>query len=333
MNVLIDRVISRKLVPFYNTKLLLLIIIVSLIVANKTFAQNEKSEYYNQIEKKYKKLKDSLARVYRLIPAVSSVMVNHKQFEVNFFNSLISANRYRDANMHLNSLNARETYFYSTVQLTCGVSKNARFNVGIDINSVFGRIDQDENSSLFKVFNSDIEGNSRYARSITSVSSRIRWRPLKNNYKFVVQSSLNFPTGISIEKQSVLGYSQVYFVSQFLYNQPLSKRLFLFPQLSFQYGFKNNQAASVYYLPLSLYLSYLVPQKTILFVLTNYVPIFSKENNFRYNSFTLQLGGGVQYQFSPYFLVNAYYANNINGKNYGDFESYNLGFRYITTHH
>jgi len=186
---------------------------------------------------------------------------------------------------------------------------------------------------LFKVFNSDVEGNSKYARSVTSVSSRIRWRPLKNNYNFTVQSSVNFPTGVSTDKQSILGLSQVYFITQFLYNQPLSKRLFFFPQLSFQYGFKNNNASSVFYVPMSVYLSYLVPKKTILFALANYVPIFSKQNNTSYNSCTLQLGGGIQYQFSHHFLVNAYYANNITGKNYGDFESYNLSFRYITIHH
>jgi len=328
-----SKVIKYRRVINFGLKSLLLLIGVFYCSANKSFGQNEASDHYNQLEEKYERLRDSVSRLYPLIPAVSSVMLNNKQLEINFFNSLITANRYRDENWDLNSIHARETYFYNTIQLTYGISKKARLNVGIDVNSVFGRIDQDENSSLFKVFNSDVEGNSKYARSVTSVSSRIRWRPLKNNYNFTVQSSVNFPTGVSTDKQSILGLSQVYFITQFLYNQPLSKRLFFFPQLSFQYGFKNNNASSVFYVPMSVYLSYLVPKKTILFALANYVPIFSKQNNTSYNSCTLQLGGGIQYQFSHHFLVNAYYANNITGKNYGDFESYNLSFRYITIHH
>src|SRR6185437_6286184 len=142
-----SKIISSKLVIHINKKLLLLIIVILLIIANKSVAQNEKPDKYQQLEKKYERLKDSVAHLYALVPAVSSIMVNNRQLEINFFNSMISAYKYRDENGDLTSINFRQTYFYNTIQLTYGVSKNARFNVGMDVNSVFGRIDQDVNSS------------------------------------------------------------------------------------------------------------------------------------------------------------------------------------------
>jgi hypothetical protein len=298
-------------------------------------AQDKKTEaddHYKKLEEKYKRLKDSLA-LTPFVPAVSSVIINYQQIEVNFFTSLISTNKYRDDHGQLLDINARQTYLYNTVQVNYGVSKNARLNVGLNINSIFGRIDQDKNSSPFKVFGSDAMGNSRYARAITAIGPRVGWRPFKNNYNFTVQSSFSFPAFVSTEDENILGRRQIYFLAQFLYNQPLSKRLFLFSQLSTQYGFERDNAPAVFYTPVSVYLSYLIPRKTILFALFNYVPVFTKNDSWTYNRYITQVGGGVQYQISRHFLINTYYAANIKGKNYPDFDSYNISLRYISLKH
>ena len=298
-------------------------------MATNSLAQNTESNHYQHLEEKYEILKDSVASLHPLIPAVSSVIIRYHQLEINFFNSLITTNRFRDNNGDLKSLNARETYFYNTLQLTYGISKKDNFNIGIDLNSAMGRIDQDINSSVFKVFNSTVQGNSKYARAVTSISTRVRWRPFKKIYNFTVQASANFPTNLSPSRQIVLGPNRIYLITQLLYNQPLSKRLFLFSQLSFQYGFSNKDVQPISYLPVSTYLSYLLPKKTILFALANYVPIFSKQNSRNY-IYTFQLGGGFQYQISQKVLINLYYSNDISGKNYGDFNSYNLSLRFLT---
>jgi hypothetical protein len=286
-------------------------------------------DHLTELEEKYRKSKDSSALLHPFIPAVSSVMLNKKQIEINFFSSLSTTNKYRDDKSDLNELEFRQTYLFNTLQFTYGISKNAKFNIGFDINSATGRIDEDRNSSMFKIFTSHTEGNSKYARAITSIAPRIRWRPLKKNYKFTIQSSFIFPTSVSAEKQNILGRSQVYFLTQFLYNQPLNKRTFLFSQLSLQYGFKNDQAPAILYSPISVYLSYFIPRKTVLFVLINYIPLLSKENN----RYTFQLGGGLQYQISRLFLINCSYANDITGKNYPDFTSYNISLRFATHQH
>jgi opacity protein-like surface antigen len=312
-------------------KTCIVIIFILHICTPSILAQEKDStDLYLQLEEKYQRLKDSVSRLSPFIPAVSSVLVNHRQLEANFFASIISANNYRDDDGYPGDLNARQTYLYRTLQATYGVSRNARFNVGLDVNIIMGRIDQDRNSSMFKVFDTDVEGASKHARAITSVAPRIRWRPLKRNYNFTIQSSLSFPTGISREKQQVLGYSQIFLASQFLYNQPLSQRLFLFSQLGLQYGFERDNAPAAFFSPVSLYMSYLIPRKTIPFILFNYIPMFSKDNSWSYSRYTMQVGGGLQYQITRQLLVNGFYANDIKGKNYPDFNTYSLSVRYVT---
>lgn len=292
--------------------------------------KNEKLENrYHQLLEQTQRLKDSLSLLHPLVPAVSSVLLKNNQIEINLFNSLITANEFRDGNGHLTALNTRQSYLYNSLQFTYGLSKKARFNMGLDINSIAGRIDGDRNSSLFKVFHSKVEGNNKYARAFTSIGPRIRWRPFNKDYRFTLQSSIIFPTLGKEEKKEVLGQNQLFFLNQLLYNQPLSKRLFLFTQLGVQYGFKNDNAASMIVSPVSGYLSYIIPKKTILFALINYIPVFKKEASWDYTAYTTQLGGGLQYYITKNFLTNLFYANDISGKNYQDFDSYNISLRYV----
>lgn len=293
-------------------------------VASYTLGQNEKDkgEHYRKLEDKYQQLKDSL--IYNsFTPAVSSVMLKKGQTEINLFNTVMSANRYRDDNADLSDISFRDTYLYNTLQVNYGVSVNERLNFGLSIGSATRRIDQDRNSSMFKIFNSSARGNSQYASAITAITPRIRWRPLKRNYNFTMLGGISIPTSVSTKKQNILGQGQVNLMTQFLYNQPLNERLFLFSQLSLQYGFRRANTPAVFYSPLSAYFSYFLPRKTIVFALLNYIPILTNENN----RYTFQGGGGIQYQISRIVLINGYYTNDLVGRNYGDFNSYSLSLR------
>jgi len=295
-----------------------------------SFGQDSTSQStgYKKFEEEYKRYRDS-ADKYALVPAVSMSLIGNREVEINLFNSLLTANKYwNDAHDRID-LNARATYLYNTLQVTYGVSKDFRFNIGIDINAVTGRIDADPNSSMFQIFNSSTSGNSRYAGALASIAPRIRWRPIKKNYKFTIQASVSIPTVQTDNKKNVLGQNQFYFSSQFLYNQPLAKRLFLFSQLDIQYGFKNSKMPQVLYTPLSFYLSYLLPKKTVLFTLARYLPIIRESTSWKYDGYTFQAGGGVQYSFNKAFLLNAFYAGTVYGRNYGNYQNYNLGLRYL----
>lgn len=287
-------------------------------------------DHYQILENRYQHLKDSFRVTHPFVPAVSSVILKYKQTELNFFTSLISANRYITDAGSLIDIAVKQIYLYNTYQITYGLSANRRFNIGLDLNTMAGRIDNDRNSSIFKIFNSSISGNNKYAFAITSIAPRIRWKPFKNNYKFTIQSSVSLPTSVSNEKQSVLGSNQIYFLSQFLYNYPLNNRLFMFSQVSLQYGFQRTKMSAIFYTPVSIYLSYYIPKKIILFTLLNYVPVFINQDKWAYSRYALQPGVGLQYQVSKQILINAYYARVIAGKNYPAIAGYNICMRVIT---
>ncbi|TKK64481.1 hypothetical protein FC093_22500 [Ilyomonas limi] len=294
-----------------------------------SYCQNiseDSNSHYHQLEQQYKILKDSSALLHPFVPAVSSVMLRNAQIEINLFNSLLSATKYRDENGDLKNIEARQTYLFNTLQLTYGLSKKSNLNIGVDINYATGRIDEDENSSIFKIFNSGVAGNSRYATGITSIVPRVRWRPIRRNYNFIIQNGVSIPKSLPLEKQTILGWNQVYLFSQFFYNQPLNKTLFLFSQLNVQYGFKTDKTTAIFYTPVAVYLAYLIPKKTVLFALTDYIPIFSNGNT----SYTFQLGGGAQYQISKQLLANIYCTKDVMGKSYPDFSSYTISLRYTT---
>lgn len=291
--------------------------------------KDEAKDGYKRLESRYEYLKDSLSKSFQFVPAVSSVILENGQFEIIYFSSILTANKFRNDNGSLGELDVRSTYFYNTVQLTYGFSKNGKWNIGLDINSISARIDDDKNSSMFKVFGTEEVGNSHYARAINSFGPRLRWNPFRRTKLLTLQSSLLFPTSVSVEKQEVLGQNQIYFLTQLLYNKPLTERLFLFSQLGLQYGFEREDVFAKFYPTMASYVSYFIPKKTILFLLLNYTPIFINDENWNYAAGTFQVGGGVQYQISKNFLINAYYSNSIAGSNYQDFDGYTLSLRFL----
>lgn len=305
------------------------LIFILQVVVWYSFGQEEtKPIGQDKFENQYKKLKDSAQ--YTFTPAVSSVLLAHKQIEFNIFSALTTANQYRDTDGALMPINARQSYLYTVLQATYGTSKNGRLNVGIDLNTIIGRLDQDANSSLFKVFDPSVTGNSRYATAVSAITPRLRWRPLKNNYHFTIQTGF----GISIftpsgKQRNVIGPNPNYILGQALYNFPVTSRLFLFSQAGFQYSFSKDDAPETVYTPIAVFISYFIPKKTIPFVSLNYVSGFANDNRWAYKSYTLQVGAGVQYQFSRKWLVNNYYSTTIDGKNSVESNSYNLSIRFL----
>jgi opacity protein-like surface antigen len=301
----------------------------AVIAVNGQDEVGKKNDSYNQLVQKYEEMKDSLSNLNLLIPAVSSVMMNKNQLEINLFNTLLSATKSRNSNGELFELNARSTYLFNIVQLNYGISKNARWNVGMDFNLTSARIDS-KTSSMFKVFGSDDSGTGRFARAITSIGPRVRWKPFMKNYRFTVQSGLLLPVMNNPEKTYLLGENQVYLQSQMLYNFTVSERVFIFSQLGFQHGFKTNDTSAKFFPSLTGYGGYYLPRNLIVFSLLNYTPFYMKDNNWNYFASALQLGGGVQYRLSENLLINGYYTNYIGGTSYPNFNSYSIGLRYVT---
>jgi hypothetical protein len=291
--------------------------------------KTEDSDSYGQLVKRYNEMRDSLSKVNPLLPAVSSVMMNKNQIEVGLFNTILSATTARNSNGELYDLNARSTYLYNTLQLIYGISENARWNLGLDLNLTSVRLDE-SNSSVFKVFSSKTHGNSQFARAISSIGPKVRWKPIQDNYRLTLQSGLLFPVVNNADNKYLLGENQVFFQTQLLHNIHLDDRIFIFSQLGFQYGIKDENVSSKFYPALTGYCIYFIPRKTVFFALINYSPFFMNETNWEHFANALQIGGGVQYQISKNILINGYYTHYIWGTSFPVFSSYTIGLRIVT---
>src|SRR5680860_1501204 len=122
----------------------------------------------NKMEEKYLELKDSLSQFQPLIPAVSSVIIDHNQVEINFFNSLISSNSFRNMEGMTENLPFRQTYFYNSLQVTYGISKD-NLNLGFDLNTTSARIDYNRESSFLHIFLPNQGINRSSGLTITSI--------------------------------------------------------------------------------------------------------------------------------------------------------------------
>lgn len=280
-----------------------------------------------KMEEKYQALKDSLSQFPQLIPAVSSIIIGHKQIEINFFNSLITANKYRTKGGIAENSTFRQTYFYNGLQITYGLPKD-NLNIGLDVNTTSAMIDYNRENSYFKIFLPYQEPNRSSGLTVTSIGPRVRWRPFTNNYRFIIQGNVLFPTYGNSSSKNLLGQEQTYISTQIFYSQPLYKKLFLFSQTGVQYGFKNNLGPSVLLIPITGYLCYLVFPKTVLFGLASHNQLLSRNIQYKVSN-TTQAGLGLQYQFSNRYFFNVYYASEIAGKNYNIFDNYSLSIRVL----
>lgn len=311
-----------------NSKIL---VIAFCFISIVTFGQNENIsdtiKNSNNIDQKFRELKDSLSRYRQLIPAVSSIVVNKGEIELIIYSSLAYASSFRNDLGERDDLPFVQSYFQNGIQATYGVIKD-RFNLGFDINT--GLVDIDNNATKFpsSLFRKKEYPDLSTGLILTSIGPRVRWRPFRKNYNFVLQASTLFPTYGNSDYKYLFGTDQIFANAQLFYNLPITKNLFLFSQFGVQYGIKNNQSSEIFVFPISIFLSYLVTPKTILFSFGNFVQIRSNESIFK-NSGTTQIGFGTQHQFSKKYVINAYYAKEVSGKNFYTYDNVSLSIRIL----
>ncbi|REG92866.1 transporter family protein [Algoriphagus antarcticus] len=281
----------------------------------------------DKIEQKYSVLKDSIAKYRQLIPAVSSIVINSGEIEIVFFSSLAYAGSFRNDLGNNDDLPFLQTYLQNGLQATYGI-KSDRLNLGLDINTGLVDIDNNANNFPSSIFRKKEYPDISTGLTVTSIGPRMRWRPFLKNYNLVIQVSTWFPTYGKSDYSYLFGLEQVYANAQIFYNQPITKKLFLFSQIGMQYGINNKKSSNIYIFPFSLFLSYLATQKVIFFGFGNHVQIRSNESIFK-NAGTTQLGLGTQYQHSKNYALNVYYAKEVGGKNYYSYDNISLSIRVL----
>ena len=261
----------------------------------------------------------------RITPAVSSVMMPKTYTEILLSNALTSSNDYFLSNRSNLALNERNTYLINTLQITHGISASGRFNIGLDISYRTARSDADRKSSPLKVFGNDGESLQRYARGFTSLGLRARYA-VTSKRNFVIQQTFYIPFQESTPDTRFLGDLRYALNTQFLYNQLIGRKVFLFTQADIFIQFKTDDTAAYYSVPFNIYGSYLLTKSLFPFVqigMTNTL----QDGDLVTQSFSY--GMGLQYQFSTMFTINAFYNDTFAGKSYADWNAYSLGVRAV----
>lgn len=269
---------------------------------------------------------DSMLVGDRITPAVSSVMMPKTFTEVILSNSLITANSYFTSDRASLALSQRSSYVFNTLQVTYGISTNARFNVGLDLSYRTGRVDSDRNSSPLNVFGNSSERLIRYERGLTSLGLRARYVPTKNR-NFVIQQTFIIPFSTSSSENAFLGDNRYALNTQFLYTQLLGRKVFLFGQADVLVRFEHGEEAIDYTNPINVYATYLLSRHVFPFVqlgMTN-----AWDNNFKLLRQSYSYGVGLQYQFNTMFTINAFYNEVFAGKDTYRWSAYNLGVRVV----
>jgi hypothetical protein len=283
--------------------------------------------HIDSTEIKFKILKDSLSTFKQLIPAVSWNVINKGEIEFVIFSSLLFADNFRNEQGENVELPYLQTHLQSGIQATYGIS-NDRLNLGLDINTALVDLDYGAGKSPFSLFREKEYPDISTGLVVTSIGPRVRWRPLRKNYNLVIQASTWFPTYGNSGYPAMFGLEQVYGNALLFYNLPINQKLYMFAQVGIQYGFRNSQSSNIFVFPASLFFSYLISQKLIIFGVGNFAQIRSDETTYK-NGGTMQMGLGTQYQFSKSYAVNLYYTKELAGKNYYAYDNLSLSLRVL----
>ncbi|HEY9005803.1 MAG TPA: hypothetical protein VIM75_06695 [Ohtaekwangia sp.] len=269
---------------------------------------------------------DSLLVGDRITPAVSSVMMPKSYTEVILSNALLTTNTYFTVDHVSLSMNQRYTYFINTLQVTHGIAKSGRFNVGLDFSYRTGRQDIEARSSPMKVFGNDSKGLIQYERAITSIGIRARYLPFAKP-NFVVQQTFYIPMSAGSNQSIFLGDNRYALNTQLLYNYLISRKMFLFVQADLLVRFRDARANADFTNPINVFASYLMTKHIFPFALIGMTN--SWDYNFDHTRQYFTYGVGMQYQFNTMFTVNLFYSNVFSGENSNQWKTFNPGIRKV----
>jgi hypothetical protein len=292
-----------------ETSILFVIMLLSAVTA---IAQNKRRQAY-----------DSLLVGDRITPAVSSVMMPKSYTEVILANTLLSTDAYYSTDRKELPINNRTSYFFNTLQITHGISRSGKFNIGLDLSYRTGRVDIDPKSSPLKVLGNSSKGLMDYDRAFTSIGLRTRYSPFANVPNLVVQHVLYIPINSGSVESIFLGDNRYALNTQFLYNQLLGRKMFLFGQADVFVRFEDTNNGTDTTVPVNIFATYLLNKHIFPFVQLGTSNSWGGE--IRRQSYSY--GAGLQYQFTTMLNINFFYNEVFAGKNSNPWKTFNLGIR------
>ncbi|HIP32354.1 MAG TPA: DUF547 domain-containing protein [Crocinitomicaceae bacterium] len=238
----------------------------------------------------------------------------------------------------------RTTFMTHLFQVTLGVSKNKRINLGLDIslrNS--GKSTDSTVNGLRTAFAYTNNDSTRFG--ITSVGFRVKIQPFKDVSHFTLQSTISGPTvkhpegfnGPSQQNLFWADWNRITWWNQLYYTKNFGK-FQLFTELDFLYRFRiNKDQIGMLDIPMNVFLSYFPTKKITVYAMTQHVPRFT--NDIDQNSpatdwvipsnYTAS-GVGFKYQLLSNLNLELLYTNFWRSKNAGLGSTFNLGIKFLT---
>lgn len=290
---------------------------------------------------------DSL-ETFPVFSGLSPLLVPSGQVELLFFNTLST-----QTNRAFSGGTSRGTALQHILQVTYGVSKNGRFNIGTDIQYLHYRLDGNSNNSSLKVFKStasdtvvtDANDDNLLALSfhtLSRVGLRFRATPFYSLPELTLQGGVLFPLAYqapAIERALDLARTQVWLQGNFYHL--FGEGLYGFANAGAYFKLPNDKQRQTAVVPVAnlVIAKTLLDDFLIVFAQTAFNGNFNKEYKagLKNTSYQLLYGLGVQVQPSNRFSISAELQKPIlnNYKSLtseydGGLANFSLNFRYIT---
>lgn len=275
----------------------------------------------------YKKTSSTTSNTSNVATYTPSVLLKKGQVEVQFFNNLYTQNAWFNDQGKRVKIGGRGSWNTLMMTFNYGVSKNSRFNLGLDVNLRSTRNDVEDSyaASIFK-----FEQNDKNRTTISALGPKIKWNPLKSVPKLSVQSALWIPVAKQLEGTPWLDWQRYTSWTQFFFDKPIGNKyqlfteldlLFRVPELGSNLGLKQ----TIFSTPASVFFSYFPTSKSTIYAQIQYAPTLSD-----WPSYYTQAGLGGKYQLFPQLQVEASYTNFFAGHTQGAGATFNVGLRYIS---
>lgn len=264
------------------------------------------------------------------------------KFDLTLFNSVYTQNKSNW--LGTDNTGFRETFYSSLLQFTLGTSKNARINLGVDVNIKSNARSTDSTYGSITA-PLDFANNDSSRFGITSVGFRIKMAPFQGNDNFSLQSTFLVPTIKHPEGFSdPAGQNSLYWAdwnrfiwwNQFFYTKDLGTKFQLFAEADLLFRFATNaNQISFLDMPTSVFLSYFPAKRVTIYAMSQYVPRFPYNSNpantpdWVISSNYTAVGGGMKYQLSKKIQLEFLYTNFVNATNAGLGESFNIGIKFL----
>lgn len=241
----------------------------------------------------------------------------------------------------------RSTFMTHLLQVTYGITKNKRINVGLDVSfRSSGQSTDSTFSGIAPAFSYENSPNSRVG--ITSVGARIKVQPFKNVADFSIQSTFSIPTiqnpeGRYIANEDPQNLFWADWDRNTWWNQIFYTKMYgdfqIFAEMDLLFRFRRNETQiGMLDLPASLFLSYFPTKRITVYAMTQHVHRFTNDidpDNPIITDWVIPMnytasGVGFKYQVLSNLNLEFLYTNFWRGRNSGLGNTFNFGVKFLT---